>query len=202
MKPRQLSFQSRDFKKIRHGYGGELLKKAAGRKRGRPLATKAPMHLVLRSSQAKAKWSFQKPKNARKVADLTRKFAKKYGVKILDSANVGNHVHLMIRLSNRQSYAPFIRSLTGAIAMAVTDTNKWRKCGAERGEPTEQNAQSNNESKKKLKFWDYRPFSRVMEGGRREYLAVKDYILINWLEGVGVERIRAETAVGGARSTA
>lgn len=209
MKARQMSFTSDDFKKIRHGYGGELLKKAAARKRGRPLVTKSPMHLVLRSSLAKGAWSFQTPKNARKVSELTRRFAKKYGVQLLHGANVGNHLHLMIRLRRRQAYVPFIRALTGAIAMTVTDTSKWRNRGRTRvaiaaghGETRKREVPTSATAQTKLKFWDYRPFTRVIEGGRREYLAVADYILVNRLEGLGVNRIRAETLVRGASSSA
>lgn len=220
MKQLQLTGQlnSQDLKKIKSGYGGELLKKAAARKRGRPLATKAPMHLVLRSSLAKRHWSFQNPRNARKVSELVRRFSKKYGVRVLHGANVGNHLHLMIRLSNRHSYAPFIRALTGAIAMQVTDTNKWRLHGRSRSQGRERSARLSDRersakifartdkttgdppemnSQKKLKFWDYRPFTRVLEGGRRECFVVADYILINRIEGSGMPRSHAEILVKG-----
>lgn len=215
MKQLQLTGQlnSQDLKKIKSGYGGELLKKAAARKRGRPLATKAPMHLVLRSSLAKRHWSFQNPRNARKVSELVRRFSKKYGVRVLHGANVGNHLHLMIRLSNRHSYAPFIRALTGAIAMQVTDTNKWRLHGRSRSQGRERSAKktsrersanisgreppAHSSSQIKLKFWDYRPFTRILEGGRREYFVVADYLLINRMEGSGVPRGHAEILVKG-----
>ena len=198
---KQLQFSSQDLKKMKAGYGGELLKKAAARKRGRPLATKAPMHLVLRSSLAKRHWSFQNPRNARKVSELVRRFSKKYGVRVLHGANVGNHLHLMIRLSNRQAYAPFIRALTGAIAMQVTDTNKWRLHGRNRSQGRERSAKISgrepSDKTHKLKFWDYRPFTRVLEGGRREYFVVSDYILINRMEGLGTPRPHAEILVKG-----
>lgn len=207
MKQLQLTgqFSSQDLKKIKSGYGGELLKKAAARKRGRPLATKAPMHLVLRSSLAKRHWSFQNPRNARKVSELVRRFSKKYGVRVLHGANVGNHLHLMIRLSNRHSYAPFIRALTGAIAMQVTDTNKWRLHGRSRSQGRERSAKISGKERSsqappsqiKLKFWDYRPFTRILEGGRREYFVVADYFLINRMEGSGLPRSHAEILVKG-----
>jgi hypothetical protein len=40
------------------------------------------------------------------------------------------------------------------------------------------------------RFWDYRPFTRVVESFRA-YLNLRDYLLINELEGQGCERVHA-----------
>lgn len=154
-------------------YGGQLLKTRKGRSRGRPLATKHSMHLVLRSSKAKGEWSFRRPKHRKKIKELLKKFADRYGVRILSFANVGNHLHLQLQLIRRETYRPFIRALTGAIAMAITGVNRWTQ-----------------KSGKNLKFWDYRPFTRVVIGWRA-VLGLKDYIRINQLEGEGVNRAHA-----------
>jgi hypothetical protein len=69
-----------------------------------------------------------------------------------------------IQLSHRRTYKPFIRAITSAIAMAITGLSRWTK------------------HKRKIKFWDYRPFTRVIRGWRAK-LRFKDYILINQLEG-------------------
>ncbi len=82
-------------------YGGELLKTRKGRAHGRPLDTKHTMHLVLRSSQAKSGWSFREPKNRQAINEIVGSFSKKYGVKILSLANVGNHLHFHIKLATR-----------------------------------------------------------------------------------------------------
>src|SRR5438067_1334630 len=39
-------------------------------------------------------------------------------------------------------------------------------------------------------FWDYRPFTRIVERFRA-YLNLRDYILINKMEGLGVPRAEA-----------
>src|SRR3954470_8509659 len=91
-------------------YGGELLKTRKGRAHGRPLATKSSMHLVLRSSKAKGDWSFKKKNNEIKIKTIISRFSKKYGVRILSLANVGNHLHVHIQLTTRQGYNPFIRA--------------------------------------------------------------------------------------------
>src|SRR5262245_52140218 len=87
-------------------YGGELLKTREGRSRGRPLDTKNTMHLVLRSTKAKGEWSFKRSQNEKSIRAIVAKFSRKYGVKVLSLANVGNHLHFQIRLSNRFGYKP------------------------------------------------------------------------------------------------
>jgi REP element-mobilizing transposase RayT len=169
------------FKKSHRAYGGELLKTRKGRSTGRPLDTKNSMHLVLRSSKAKNEWSFKTPGNRKKITAIVNKFSAKYGVKILSLANVGNHLHFHIRLSNRFGYHPFIRAVTAAIVMAVTGASRWRK-GPK-------------------KFWDHRPFTRVVFG-QRGFLAMNDYIQINQLEGLGVDRCQARVLIERRRTTA
>jgi REP element-mobilizing transposase RayT len=155
-------------------YGGLLQKRRAGRGYGRSLTTSGGIHMVLRSSKAKGAWSFRRPGNAQKILALTRKFARKYGVKIHSMANVGNHLHLHIRLTREENYKPFIRALTASIAMAITKTCRWNPL--------------------KTKFWDYRPFTRLVHG-LSEFLRVKDYLAVNKLEGLGYARNRARDLV-------
>ena len=156
-------------------YGGELLKTRAGRSGPRPLDTKNTMHLVLRSSKAKGDWSFARPENNREIKRIIDRFSKKYFVQIISVANVGNHIHLHIRLLKRCTYNPFIRAITSAIRMAVTKTSRWNKS--------------------KEKFWDYRPFTRVVIGFKA-LLKLKDYIRINQLEGF-YGRTHAELIIKG-----
>src|SRR5438477_6926726 len=92
----------------------------------RPLDTSNTMHLVLRSEMATGDWSFKKPRNEAKIRQIAEKFSQKFGVRIISLANVGNHLHFHIKLSNRFTYRPFIRALTAAIAMAVTGASRWQ----------------------------------------------------------------------------
>ncbi|MDX9731402.1 MAG: transposase [Bdellovibrionales bacterium] len=170
------------LKKQKSAYGGELRNTRAGRAGARPLAVKQTMHLVLRSSKAKGAWSFRHARNARRIQEIIHHFAGKNGVFILSMANVGNHLHIHMKLMNRFTYAPFIRAITSAIAMAVTGRSRWRK-------PT---AQTKNE--KKESFWDYRPFTRVIESFRA-LLTMRDYVRINQLEGCGVTRAEARSMI-------
>jgi REP element-mobilizing transposase RayT len=166
--------QTELFKKESKSYGGTLMKTRKGRALGRPLTTNGSMHLVLRSSKAIKGWSFKKPKHEKKINEIVAKFSTKYGVRILSLANVGNHLHFHIKLANRHTYRPFIRAITSAIAMAVSGTSRWNKL--------------------KIKFWDYRPFTRVLQSWR-EQLSLKDYVEINQFEGMGFRRATAHYIV-------
>jgi putative transposase len=204
------------LKKTSLSYGGELLKTRAGRLHGRPLDTKNTMHLVLRSSKAKGKWSFRTPKNSRKINEIIMRFSEKYKIQILTVANVGNHLHLHIKLSSRHTYKAFIRAVTSAIAMAVTGINRWTKANIK--SQLNQGSRPKNKMplpsaltsslsktdglseirersiKGQLKFWDYRPFTRVIQG-YRAMLTLKDYLLINQFEGMGHQRLTAKIMI-------
>ncbi len=126
------------------------------------------MHLVLRSTRAVGKWSFLKHQNQKSITNILKKFATKYGIKIISFANVGNHLHLQIKLSNRYTYNPFIRAITGAIAMAVTQISRWRK------------------SKIQKRFWNCRPFTCVAKNFRA-FLNLKSYKLAHFVV-VGISK--------------
>lgn len=162
-------------------YGGTLMKSRKGRARPRPLSTRETMHLVLRSTQARGDWSFALPRHRVKIRALSDRFGRRYGVRVLSLANVGNHLHFHVQLGNRQLYRPFIRALTGAIALSVT--------GSGRGRPLP-----------KGRFWDYRPFTRVIQGFRA-LLGIRDYLEINRLEGLGVPRAKARIWIARARGS-
>lgn len=138
------------------------------------------MHLILKSSKAKGEWSFKRKENAQKIKAIIDKHSKKYGVAITSLANVGNHLHLHMKLASRATYKPFIRAVTAAIAMAITGVSRWKKIAG--------------------KFWDHRPFTRVVQSWR-EVLALKDYLMINQLEGLGNSRVEARFIVESRKSS-
>ncbi len=155
-------------------YGGTLLRTRRGRSRPRPLDTKNSMHLVLRSSHAKAGWSFRVGSNPKKVSNILNKFARKYGIKLLAVANVGNHIHIHLKLGSRYGYKPFIRATTAAIAMTITGISRWKK--------------------REIKFWDLRPYTRVVIG-REAWARLTKYVRLNQLEGMGYSRETARIVI-------
>lgn len=125
------------------------------------------MHLVMRSSMAKGSKSFLRFSN--RVETILRRQAKLHGVKIYRFANAGNHLHLIVLPLSRAAFNGFIRSVSGLLARLIL--------GAERG------------SAKNQKFWDKRPFTRVVEWGR-EFRVVSRYLMQNTLEALGFVAFR------------
>ena len=162
------------LKKEKSDFGGELMKKRKNRLGHRQLATRSSMHLVLRSTLAKGQYSFSRPQNRQMVQDEVYKFAKRNHVKILSLAIVGNHIHFHLQLGVLRLYKSFIRGLTASLALKISGASK-------------------NRSLKDIfdrKFWDYRPFTRVVSSFRA-WLNLRDYVRINQWEGYGCDRIKA-----------
>jgi len=155
-------------------YGG--IHRSKRKARGtRPLASTQTIHLVMRSTKAVGQMSFTYHHSL--IKRLIESQALKSHVKVIDWANVGNHLHLHIQLPRlfRESYCRFIRGLTGAIAIKLFKASKLRKVVRT----------------SKDRFWDLRPFTRVLTSWR-ELLNLRHYILVNSFEGLGFSRQEAE----------
>jgi REP element-mobilizing transposase RayT len=144
-------------------FGGSLLKKSNA-KSARPLSTKHAVHVVLSSSKATGEWSLRSLKNQKIVERVLKRLAKLYGIKIYEFGNVGNHVHILIKLPHRKVFSPFIRALSGTIALKATGSNKL--------------------SKLKNKFWDQRPWTRIV-ALKRNYSLATDQAIQNHLIRIG-----------------
>lgn len=158
--PKQLGFDILNTKNPKH-FGGEYLKNSNAKTK-RPFSSKKAMHLVLRSTMAKGPLSLLR-KNP-KISEIVFAQAKKAGVKVYRFANAGNHIHLIVLASSRIAFKRFIRAISGLIARLIL--------GAEKGRA------------KAVKFWDKRPFSRILEWGR-DFKISCDYLLQNTLEAFG-----------------
>lgn len=152
MKARQLSLVPR--KREDYEYGGSLL--VGKRKRKRPVSTKAPMHLVLKSQKAKGKFAFN-PSN-RKIKNLIFKMGHCFQVRILTVALNWSHIHLVVQVRERKSYVNFIRALTGAMVLLLK---------APKG------------------FFDLRPYTKIGTWGRqlRNWF---EYSVKNQIEAAGL----------------
>ncbi len=161
MTARQLTFRKFEKEKLKD-FGGLLLK--GNPRERRPISLKRPLHLVMRSSLAKGEYSFLKQKRAQQIKVLIERMAKLNGVKVYRMANSGNHLHLIVLPRSREAFHRFIRAISGLIARLTL--------GVERG------------ASQGVKFWDARPFTRILEWGR-DYQAACRYVLQNTLEALG-----------------
>jgi REP element-mobilizing transposase RayT len=158
---RQFTFAGFEKLKIKD-FGGMLTKGNA--REARPISTKRPMHLVMRSTLARGERSFLRPARARHVRNLVERASQRHGVKIYRFANSGNHLHMIVLPRSRYGFNAFIRTISGLIARLTL--------GVERGRA------------KGLKFWDARPFTRILEWGK-DYTNACRYLLQNTLEALG-----------------
>ncbi len=182
-KPKQLSFDSKDFFKPNAEFGGSLLKSHPNTKR--PLSTALPLHLCLRANFS----TLRLPKNYGKVHKEIYRCAKKYGIKIYKYANVGNHLHLLIRLTKLKLWAKFIRELTSSIAKIANKSINQRITSGitNRQIKSDQSANERDqiESKGEKKFWKHRPFTRIIQGWGKAFKTMKDYVYLNQIEAEG-----------------
>jgi REP element-mobilizing transposase RayT len=91
------------------------------------------------------------------IRDILREKAHKFGVVVADFANVGNHLHIKIKVQSRESFQKFLKAVTCLIARKIT--------GARRGKPFG-------------KFWQGLAFTRII-ASRLEELQLRGYFEAN-----------------------
>jgi REP element-mobilizing transposase RayT len=143
-------------------HGGSL---ATGRRKGpRPIDTRRPMHLVMRSSRARGEWSLRRREHDARIRAALRRASSRFGIRVYEFANAGNHLHLLIRARRRSLFQGFLRTFAGAAARCVTSARRGRRTGS---------------------FWDGLTYSRVVGWGR-EFIRVRSYVVMNEREGKGL----------------
>jgi hypothetical protein len=138
------------------------------RKTERPVSTRFPMHVVLHSQRAHGEWSLGRHRGC--VRRTLGACAKRNGVKLYGFANVGSHLHLLVRARRREAFQGFLRSFAGIVARIVTGARKSRPLTGGR-------------------FWTALAWSRVVHFGR-DYSAVRHYIFRNEIEATDGRGVR------------
>lgn len=154
---KQMSF----FKRESTEHGGSI--GVGKRKKYRPLDTRLPLHVILRSEKAKKRLAlvnFQ-----RRIERILKKMAIKFHVSIYERNINFNHIHLLIRCRNRRGLQNFFRSVAALIAREVTGARKGRPFG---------------------KFWSQLLYSNIVKSWKRHFQNVRNYIVQNNLETWGL----------------
>jgi REP element-mobilizing transposase RayT len=113
-------------------------------------------------------------KHDRTVRDVLRRMARRFEVRIYDFANVGSHLHIVLRARRREGFQGFLRSFAGVVARRIM--------GAERG-------------RQRGRFFDGLAWSRVVSWGR-DYWGLRHYVFRNQIEGERGTRIRQAFELG------
>lgn len=147
-RPKQYAFlpKTKDF-----FIGG---RRGTNAKRHRPLDSRKPIHICFRSRFARGSRTML-GRNKLRVNQIVEGVSRQFEIKLLKYANVGNHLHLVIRLpgrtgTSRRQYRKWIRLLTSRIAFEIGGSKKGRPFLDEDG--------------RRAKFWDGLPFSRIIQG--------------------------------------
>jgi REP element-mobilizing transposase RayT len=149
-------------------HGGEHAQ--GKRKIRRPLDPKQALHVVLKSSLARGANSMLHPKHCDHIHDLTQRLAKRWGVRLYRYANVGNHLHLLVKVPSRAIWQRFLKQLAGGIAIIVT--------GAKKGAALSRNPSGRG-------FWDSLAFTRIIYFGR-DFDRMCRYLIKNLFEAADV----------------
>jgi hypothetical protein len=158
----------------RSQHGGEV--RRGQRKLERPVSTRRPMHVVLKSQRACGPWSLRKHDGA--VREALRRMARRFEIRIYDFANVGSHLHLVIRARRREGFQAFLRSFAGIVARRVTGARRGRRSG---------------------RFFEGLAWSRIVSWGR-DYWGLRHYVFRNQIEGALGPRIRRAYELGPNRA--
>jgi hypothetical protein len=153
-------------------HGGAIRQRR--RKLARPVSTRRPMHLTLSSQRARGPWSLRRHERA--VAEVLRASARRHNVRVYEFANVGSHLHLLVRARRREDFQAFLRSFAGLVARRVT--------GSRRGRPLEGGP-----------FWSALAWSRLVAWGR-DYMGVRHYIFRNRIEATDGSAVRRALELG------
>jgi len=156
-------------------HGGEHTKNK--RKAKRPFDPKQALHVVLRSSKARGQLSMLSPNHCNHIRNLMDRLKTRWNIQVYRYANVGNHLHLLIRAKSRADWQGFIREFAGGIAMIVT--------GARKGNALPRSKNGNVLDSAKRGFWDYLVFTRIVGFGK-DFKGVAEYVLGNLWEAAGV----------------
>jgi REP element-mobilizing transposase RayT len=151
----------------RTSHGGMRAK--GKRKTSRPFFAKTPLHLVLKSDRAKGEWSLLHRKHKSKITSMIYVYAKRFKVRVINSANVGNHLHLLVKAEEKKNLADFLRVLAGRIAVTVTGARKYvKRIG---------------------KFWSNLYWSRLINWGR-DFFHTHQYITCNLIEAMPIKNAK------------
>ena len=126
------------------------------------------------------------PRHCNHIRNLVDQLKKRWNISVYRYANVGNHLHLLIRAKTRTSWKGFIRELAGGIAILVTGARKGaalkRMCAQSllHKDHTVLVPESSQRG-----FWDHLVYTRIVSFGR-DYNNVARYVLTNLWEGFGV----------------
>ena len=181
----------------RREHGGDT--RTRSRKIHRPLLAGMNHHLVLRSERARGQWSFLHRRNRSRVESLIYRQASHRDVQIDRLANVGNHLHLIVRFKTTADFQRFLKAIGGLIVRTVTGARKGY--GISAAHSSRLVTVSKTGSSARRKFWDGLAYTRLVTWGR-ELKMVQAYLAKNTIEAIGFGGARLKIRGSGKNAVA
>ena len=139
--------------KLQMEHGGTL---AIGkRKTKRPVVTKRPMHVVLRTVEGAPNLI----RYQTGIHEILTRHVNRFSVQTYERAICSNHIHLAVRSKTREGFLNFLRAICGRIAQLAKKSSQQ-------------------------KFWESIPYTRIVQWGRH-FLRLLKYVRQNTLEADG-----------------
>jgi REP element-mobilizing transposase RayT len=178
---KQQSLQPKKPRKTEHG--GSLL--VGRRRKARPLSTKEPIHLVLRSDFASGRRALTGHRPL--IEKVLRKAQLRFRIKVYEKAIVSNHIHLLVKGDSKQELQNFFRVVAGHIAQEILRNFPIQKHEKPKpgGAPSAPSQTAYKTREKENKFWETRIYSRLVTWGR-DFFGTKKYVVRNTLEALGI----------------
>jgi REP element-mobilizing transposase RayT len=153
-------------------------------KSARPFSTKRALHLVMRSKHAVGERSFLRAKFHGRIERVIRSLAAAKGIKVYRLAINGNHIHILLQATSRHAFPQYVRGISGIIARIVLGTERGTAGAPKRTKSEGAGTESVFAPSLPDRFWDARPYTRIVEWGRAFRSAAK-YVVQNFLEAHG-----------------
>lgn len=172
------------FFKNKNAHGGDP---SIGKRRTRRvLKLNKPLHVTLRSEFAYSGRRLLRHQDM--INKVIRKASLRFRISVYEKAICGNHIHILVRGKTRFEIQNFFRVVAGHIAQNILENNPIRAFEKpKRGGaliPLKKNTCKH--PKNQRKFWCALIYSRVLSGWGKEFRHVKNYIVQNTLEALGL----------------
>ncbi len=178
---KQLEFDLLNYRsQVGKPFGGSKFK--GNPKTKRPFSSRHYTHLILKSSKAKGAHSFLARKHQKRVNQAVRRLAGHFGVELREYANVGNHLHLLVKARRREQMSDYLRALAGVLVRIVMGCEKGNPLNRARQRPRGSGAKSgraaclgSDVSMDDQKFWDARPYTKIVAIGLMPFRKIRNY---------------------------
>lgn len=136
-----------------------------------------PLHLVLKCNRTHTK-SLRLPQHFAICTHVIQKYGKRFFVKIEQMTVQADHIHLIIRISQRSQSHNFLRVVAGQIAQRLQQMGLAKVSLKHIPDPALPKYKKQHQ---RTRFWKWRPYTRMVIG-YKAWRGLQNYLQLNELE--------------------